>query len=238
MKKKLALILSAIMLTMTLAACDEDKNKGKDRDDDDDNGIFHTSTTDAASVTDALDANQENNGEDVDYGEFGSWDTDEESQEAVKSILVFIQSGELFFNSSYESLSPGLILVTYNADNRQVGDVKLAFYNPYMGDEASELIFEKLTAPDGFYVNCVENVRYEGKYIVADAIEQYISFNSLSLGYYDDLLNNCINDEYIEEYSEGVYCDSEFFKRIYFYDDVREIDLTLLEKEYSWDDRQ
>ena len=54
---------------------------------------------------------------------------------------------------------------------------------------------------------------------------------------YDDLLNQCINDEYIREYAEGVYCTSDFFKRIYFYDDVRKIDLTLLdEKEYSWTD--
>ncbi len=49
MKKKIALFLLAVMLTMTLAACDEEKNKGKDRDDDDDNGIFHTSTTEYTS---------------------------------------------------------------------------------------------------------------------------------------------------------------------------------------------
>lgn len=34
MKKKLALILSAVMLTMTLAACGEEKSISKDRDDD------------------------------------------------------------------------------------------------------------------------------------------------------------------------------------------------------------
>ena len=34
MKKIIALILSAVMLTMTLAACGEEKSKRKDRDDD------------------------------------------------------------------------------------------------------------------------------------------------------------------------------------------------------------
>ncbi|MFA5659618.1 MAG: hypothetical protein WC900_10095, partial [Oscillospiraceae bacterium] len=50
MKKKLALILSAVMLTMTLAACGEEERDKKDRDDDDDeNGFFQTSAAEYSS---------------------------------------------------------------------------------------------------------------------------------------------------------------------------------------------
>lgn len=170
--------------------------------------------------------------------------TNTEADKAVKSIMIYTNYSELFFNrNSFDSMGPGLILVTYNADNRIVGNIKLAFSYTFphaegeimFDEEITAGIYEKLTRTDNLYATSVENVRYEGKCVLADGIERYISnhIGHFHFNNYEEALNDCNTNEYIKKYSEGVYINSDKTMRVFFYDDVHEMDLTEFERWYD-----
>lgn len=142
----------------------------------------------------------------------------------------------MFFNNTNESLGPGLLRITYNAENYSIEDYKLAFYSKN-SDIADEYIYTQLTDEEGAYSDCVTNVRYDGKFILADGVAGFINLYGLEIGgSYDTLLEECQNDEYMKEYGENAYFNWDFYKGIYFYDEVTELDLSILEKDFSWNE--
>lgn len=150
--------------------------------------------------------------------------------------MVYASNSEMFFNNTYESLGPGLLRITYNAQNGRIDEFRLAFYNKN-SDAGNDNVYKMLTDAEGTYVNCVTDVRYEGKYILANGVKGYINLSGLDIGSsYDRLLEDCRGDKYTQEYSENVYFTWDFYKGIYFYDNICELDLSVLEKEFSWNE--
>lgn len=238
MKKIFSMIL-ALMLVAALTACGGDGSSSGEPQTDNPSVDASASVDSGENVSD---------GDNVDWGEdfytnsdAGS-DPQEDLDQAVKSIMLYTPNGELFFMSCFDGLCPGLMMVNYNADGRIVGDIKVAFSSTIVDEDGNIIadeyqmprVYDMLTLPDGAYVKCVKNVRYEGNCILADGIASQMS-NHIGLfcfNNYDEALNDCNNNEYIEKYADGLYIDTEGM-RVYFYDDVREMDLTELEKSYD-----
>ncbi len=238
MKKTIALTL-ALMLTIALTACDDE---GRSSDGFQTNNPSVDASASVDSGENVSDGDNVDLGEDFYTNSDAGSDPQEDFDEAVKSIMLYTPNGELFFMNCFDGLCPGLMMINYNADGRIVGDIKVAFSCTIVDEDGNMVadeyqmprVYDMLTLPDGAYVKCVENVRYEGNCILADGIASQMSnhIGLFSFNNYDKALNECNTNEYIEKNADGFYIDTEGM-RVYFYDDVQEMDLTELEKSYD-----